>query len=456
MNRYALRQWFFIMMLASVATVASANGAPRIALVIGNGQYEDAPLRNPENDARAVATTLKRLGFEVALKLNQTSGQTKRAMRDFGRRLKQPNAIGLFFYAGHGMQVNGQNYLIPVNSQIEDEYEVELEGVGANRVLAAMEAAGNPMNIVILDACRNNPFSRSFRAKRQGLAQMDAPTGSLIAYSTAPGSVAADGEGRHSPYARHLIRAMNVPNLPIEQVFKRARIGVQSLTDGRQTPWESSSLTGNFFFINAQTANIATQPQVANSKPAEGEDLMVEVEFWRTVKDSADAADLNAYLDAYPGGKFSAVAHNRLRRMKSLSSSDVPDVAAISTAQKGAQHPWDGEWVGRRGECKSGIQAHKIAEGDIAAEMAGRRADVRMVFQLGQNGYLRFSAEIDEGGRFRYQGTPDYDSPYGYGQRGTFEFVGLAQGDEIRGKWSTFGCAGGEWYLKRVADRPKL
>ena len=230
--------------------VAGSKAAPaerRVALVVGNGSYKNAPLRNPVHDAEAVAKTLQRLGFHVTLKLNQDRLGLAQAIRDFGNQLKGSNA-GLFYYAGHGMQVKGRNYLIPVDADIQVEDEVPYRSIDANEVLAKMETSRNPLNVVILDACRNNPFARSFRSNSQGLAQMDAPSGTLLAFATSPGSVASDGSGSNGLYTKHLLTNLDTPGLAIEQMFKRVRISVMKDTVNKQIPWESSSLVGDFYF----------------------------------------------------------------------------------------------------------------------------------------------------------------------------------------------------------------
>ena len=254
--------------LAAMLLLGASSGTraaePRIALVMGNGAYDTAPLANPPNDAKLMAGTLARLGFEVIERRDGDQATMKRAIQEFGARLERagPAAIGLFFYAGHGVQLNGRNYLIPTRARIERDSDLEIEAVSADWVLEQMRYARNRLNLVILDACRNNPFARSFRSADRGLAKMDAPAGVLIAYSTAPGDVAADGNSRNSPYTEALARAVGEPNLPVEQVFKRTRIAVLGATAGRQTPWESSSLTGDFYFaggVGAAGASARTQ-----------------------------------------------------------------------------------------------------------------------------------------------------------------------------------------------------
>lgn len=222
----------------------------RIALVIGNANYASAPLKNPVNDATDMAAALRAVGFQVTLGTDWTKRQMEDAIRAFGAKLRA-GGTGLFYFAGHGVQVRGRNYLVPVGFAIGSESEVEYEAVDAGRVLGQMEDAGNSVNIVILDACRNNPFGRGFRSAEQGLAQVTAPNGSFVAYATAPGSVAADGAGRNGTYTAALLEALRVPNLRVEDVFKRVRQTVARATAQQQIPWDSSSLVGDFYFARS-------------------------------------------------------------------------------------------------------------------------------------------------------------------------------------------------------------
>ncbi len=227
---------------------ATAPVEQRIALVIGNGQYKDSPLANPVNDARAIAKALTSSGFKVVEKENLSQRDFQTALRNFGDALKH-GGVGLFYYAGHGMQVKGRNFLIPVDAHIEREDEVAYNSIDANQVLDKMESANNRLNIVILDACRNNPFARSFRSGSVGLAQMDAPVGTLIAFATAPGSVASDGPDQNGLYTKYLLQSMVQPGIKIEDVFKRVRVDVRRDSQGKQIPWESTSLEGDFVFV---------------------------------------------------------------------------------------------------------------------------------------------------------------------------------------------------------------
>ena len=229
-----------------------AAAEKRIALVIGNSNYSSSPLKNPVNDATDMAIILKKLGFDVILKKNMTHRPMEEAIRDFGNRLKSQKGVGLFFYAGHGLQANNMNYLIPISANIEKETDVQFEAVNVERVLAEMANADNGLNIVILDACRDNPFRGLFRSSNRGLAVVsNAPTGTFISYSTAANQVARDGSGRNSPYTAALLKHIGEPGLSINDVFMKVRQNVRKSTG--QTPWELSSLEGRFYFNQGQT-----------------------------------------------------------------------------------------------------------------------------------------------------------------------------------------------------------
>jgi hypothetical protein len=233
-------------------------GGKRVALVIGNSEYREAPLRNALNDGRDMADALRVLGFAVI------SGENleRRAMEDkiitFGEQLREED-VGLFYFAGHGMQVSGVNYLVPIQAQITKEQYISSEAVPLTRVLQAMERAGNKTNIIILDACRNNPFvgsfrSGSFRSVTRGLAPVLAPRGMLIAYATDPGDVAADGDGRNGLYTETLLQYIRNPDLEIMEVFKWVGRTVSGKSAGKQVPWVNTSLYEDFYFTLSSLA----------------------------------------------------------------------------------------------------------------------------------------------------------------------------------------------------------
>jgi formylglycine-generating enzyme required for sulfatase activity len=297
--------------------------ARRFALVIGNDAYATAPLKNPVNDARALARALRACDFDVLERENLTQSGTKQALRAFGERLRAGGraAVGLFYYAGHGVQVRDRNYLIPVGAVVNNEEEIEYEAVDVGFAMAQMEAAQNSLNIIILDACRDNPFARSFRSASRGLAQMQAPTGTLIAYATAPGRTASDGPGANGLFTSELLAAMRTPGLAIEDVFKQVRIKVREKSNGQQVPWEASSLVGDFYFTPTNKT-VAAGPEPTGPLPRlTADESAVELSFWETIKNSNDAEDFKAYLEQYPNGRFAALAR---RRVATLAQAHAP------------------------------------------------------------------------------------------------------------------------------------
>ncbi len=232
------------------------KGEKRLALVIGNSAYQHAGrLKNPVNDADAMSRTLSRLGFDVSIHKDLHESDMKQAIDEFGSRLGNYD-VGLFFFAGHGIQVDGINYLIPVNVDLKSENDVEYTCVEAGRVLGKMEDAGCRVNIVMLDACRNNPFERSWSrsVRGSGLAEMSNIPESLIAYATAPGNTASDGDGDNGLYTSAVLQHIETPNITIEEMFKRVRRAVLEKTGGEQRSWESTSITSDFYFKVAPLA----------------------------------------------------------------------------------------------------------------------------------------------------------------------------------------------------------
>ena len=238
-----------LLVLAAFACTAQA-GERRVALVIGNGAYKyNTVLKNPANDAADLAAALRRNGFAVTSLLDAGRVEMERAIRDFGNALKDPEAVGLFFYSGHGAQAEGQNYLLPVDADIQAADEVAYKAVDAEAVLAKMRSAGNRLNIVVLDACRNNPFPGASKSGERGLAvvRVKVPE-SVIVYATDPGATAADGEGRNSPFTRAFLTQMETPGQDITIMMKRVTSAVREGTRGAQTPWVSSNLSVDFAF----------------------------------------------------------------------------------------------------------------------------------------------------------------------------------------------------------------
>ncbi|MBI3514838.1 MAG: caspase family protein [Proteobacteria bacterium] len=327
----ALAVGALVLALAAPPALAQSPGTAsdrRVALVIGNGAYQaGGALANPVNDARAMSAKLKKLGFDVVALENGTQKQMQRAIGQFSAKLGA-DAISLFYYAGHGMQVNGRNYLMPVDAEITVEQTVRLEAVDVDAVIDQMSMAKSRVNLVILDACRNNPFERRFRSVAGGLASIEAPTGTLIAYATSPGKVAADGSGDNGLYTAELLTAMDAPGAKVEDVFKRTRANVVAKSAGNQTPWESSSLTGDFYFAGQ---GAAVTPATAATAPSADREIVL----WTSVKDSRNPALLQTYLDQFPQGTFAGTARvmiDELKRGQVAAAPAKPDVAATRPA----------------------------------------------------------------------------------------------------------------------------
>ena len=237
---------------ANIGTPAPVAGTEkRVALVIGNSAYENVKaLPNPANDAKAIGKFLNSAGFEVIQATDLDHDEMIQVLQDFSARISDrgPDTVAFVYYAGHGVQIAGENYLVPVDARIGSEADVPNAAIRLVDVMATLQAVPSRMRIVVLDACRNNPFSQLKDAGR-GLAIVDAPNGSIVGYSTAPGTEAFDGDGANSPYTTAFLRVAGEQNLPIERIFKQVRVAVNEATDGKQTPWESSSLTGDFYFF---------------------------------------------------------------------------------------------------------------------------------------------------------------------------------------------------------------
>jgi len=339
------------------ATAQPATQEARMALVIGNGAYRDAPLRNPVNDARAMKEALEGCKFTVTLLQNAGKREMEDAIRAFGDTIRG-GAVGLFYFAGHGVQVKGVNYLVPVGAKLDREDEVPYQAVEAGLVLDKMEAAKNRLNILILDACRNNPFARSWRSTGdKGLAQVKAPTGSLIAYATAPGSTAADGTGEHGLYTEALLAQMKEPGQELEKVFKKVREKVLSGSRHQQTPWESNSTVGDFYFHPLST-NLAG--------PTEA---VVEATYWEGIENSRNSKDLDAFLLKFPNGKYAELAKAKLANLRRASEHRViSNLAEPWKAIKRDNLETEAEWVARvatLGPMKVGTAMVKVEFYDV-------------------------------------------------------------------------------------------
>ncbi len=297
---------------------APAMAERRVALVIGNGAYAKSPLPNTLNDARDMTAVLKRLGFKVISRMDASQKQMQRAIIQFGRELEK-GGVGLFYYAGHAVQLRDRNYMIPIGAQITAADHVEPESVDLYKVIGRMAGARNKMNIVILDACRDNPFRDVFQLYSEGLAQMRAPARSYIAYAAGPGGLAADGTGKNSFYTGALLASLEQPGVSIEKVFKNVRSAVIKKTKGLQVPWTSSSITEDFYF----------RPKVAaKPAPSKGKAIDREVVFWQSIFQSRNPEDFQAYLNQFPKGIFVPLAQNKLKSLPRVAAKSAPAAPA--------------------------------------------------------------------------------------------------------------------------------
>ncbi len=292
------------LMLFFAASGNALAAGRRVALVIGNSAYAHVPqLTNPANDATDIAAELKKLGFEVIAGTDADKRSMKNALRQFVERRRGAEA-SLFFYAGHGIQMNGQNYLIPTDAELKDTFDVDWDLISLSKILEPMANEAGGTSIILLDACRNNPFENNFRSGSRaafivpGLARVETASGTFISFSTAPNNVAEDGTGRNSPFAEALLRHISTPGEDLASILTDVKQDVNKATKNKQTPWSEDSLTSKFYFIVPETAD----PR--------------EHQFWQSVGTSSNPEELKAYISQYPNGHFVPVAKLRIAELE--------------------------------------------------------------------------------------------------------------------------------------------
>jgi hypothetical protein len=284
--------------------ILPAAAAKRIALVIGNGNYAHViDLKNPVNDADLMERTLKDVGFEVQRYNDLDQRGMKQAMLEFGRKLKEGAEASMFYYAGHGIEIAGENYLVPVDADLQSSEEADIQNVSVNSFLSLSENSGVAMNIVILDACRNNPFRSLRGAGDGGLAPVKAPSGTYVAYATAPGAVANDGDSANSPFTLALTESMRQPGLTLEAVLKLTRAKVQTQTNGKQLPFDSSAITGDFYFV----------PVVATAPPQQTPQRDTAQDAYQAAGDDPDL--LRVVVDKFGDTVWAALATEKLKHL---------------------------------------------------------------------------------------------------------------------------------------------
>jgi hypothetical protein len=315
-----------------------ANTPDRIALVVGNSAYKDDPLPNAKNDARDMAAALRELKFDVVEAQDATRSQMQAALAEVGKRLAGKNATALFYFAGHGLQLDWRNYLMPVDAVLNSASDVAKSCVDVEEALGTFVRAKTKLNVVVLDACRNNPFTE--KATGKGLAQMDAPPSTLLAYATAPGNVAEDGKGSNGLYTSALLPELKKPEQRIEDVFKRTRFMVRRQSLGRQIPWESTSLEDDFYFLPPKVTAKATEEQVKR-------EMAAEFAAWDRVKDSRDPDVFIEFLRAFPSGTVSEMAQFRLDQLTKPTIVAAAGKGQVQALASGARRYRLGDWIER-------------------------------------------------------------------------------------------------------------
>ncbi|MCW5702966.1 MAG: caspase family protein [Bradyrhizobium sp.] len=297
----------------------------KVALVVGNSAYASVPrLPNPRNDASDIIARLKSIGFEVTPGLDLDRNGFLQSLATFGRAAESAD-VALFFYAGHGLQVSGQNYLVPVDGKVESEAELDLALIPVSLVMQQL-ARGSRVNLVFLDACRDNPFAkdlsrslgtRSASALGRGLGRIQSTSGTFIAFATQPDNVAQDGDGRNSPFTKALLTNIEKPGLSISDLMIEVRNDVMRQTNGKQVPWDSSSLTGRFFFRIEGTVTVTPEASRPTAPvPAPVDPKALELAVWQAIKDSSDRAAFEKFLSDFPGGVFASAARARIAALR--------------------------------------------------------------------------------------------------------------------------------------------
>jgi hypothetical protein len=321
----------FVLIPILVLCAAPANAEKRVALVIGNSAYVSVPrLANTRNDARLMADTLRDLGFTLVgggAQLDLTDQAFRQIVQDFGKQL-QGSDVGLFYYAGHGVQVRSSNYLVPVDANPTREADVDFQMLDANLVLLQMEGAGTKLNFVILDACRNNPLAgRGLRSVVSGLATMQSPEGTLISFATQPGNVAQDGNNGHSPYTEALAKTMRKPGLDIFRTFNEVGLAVDAATGGAQKPWFSlSPIRGEFYFTGSVSIDANLTVKTPPPDPA--------AQAWAVTKDTTSVAVVEDFIRQFGTTVYGSMARARLEELKKSQEATAPATLPVPTEPK--------------------------------------------------------------------------------------------------------------------------
>ena len=352
---FAQRSIGAIVAAATLLVCEAALASNKVALVIGNSAYRNvAYLPNPLNDAREVGNALDRLGFSVTRLHNATYDQMRRAFLDFGRTARDAE-MALVFFAGHGIEIAGENWLIPIDAELKSDTDVEHEALGLKGVMLTVENTGK-LGLVILDACRNNPFAAKMkqatrtRAVTRGLVQVEPNANVLVAYAARDGTLAADGEGRHSPFTVALLKHIETPGLEINFLFRNVRDDVMRATNRVQQPYVYGSLSRDAIYLKTAAATDSAVPPAASAPAARTPEF--EVAYWNSIKDSSNVVEFESYLKAYPNGAFAALARLRIAELKTKAATE----RQVATPPSGPSAP-----AVKRGKCFS-FQGRQFCE----------------------------------------------------------------------------------------------
>jgi hypothetical protein len=429
--------------------------APRRALVIGNSSYAVGPLKNPANDAKAIGEALKSQGFEVTMGLDLKRAEMIDLIGAYGHALASSKPVALFYFAGHGLQLAWRNYLVPVDAKLKSAADVQAQCVDVNAVIEGIGKAANPMNVIILDACRDDPFGSS---QQKGLSQLDAPPGTLLAYATSPGNVASDGDGANGLYTENLLREIKVPEAKIEDVFKRVRLGVRRRSNGQQIPWESTSLEEDFWFIPPKEAlRLAREEaerarederrrkegeqeaerlrreeqerqRIAQAEKAREEQLerefQQELSFWQRVDGAKQAGPLEEYLRRYPSGRFAELAQLQLdailaregeKRIQIASSEGNPFTQGTQRADLGYKVGDHYSYVQLDPDTKQVIGKSNRRVTEVT--------ETQVIINNGRGIYDRLGNLVQSGEGRRYTSRQDQPLEYAIGKRWSTRFT---------------------------------
>ena len=434
--RVRLAVFSFIVVLLTAIASAPALADKRVALVIGNSAYQNVTaLDNPKNDARLMADTLRSLGFSLVgggAQLDLDKGGIDRAVRAFGAQLQGAD-VALFYYAGHGVQISGANYLVPVDANPVRQSDVDFQMLDANVILRQMADSGTKLNLVILDACRNNPFGgRGLRGGTRGLAQMQAPEGTLISFATQPGNVAQDGDDGDSPYTKALAQTIRKPGLDVFRTFNEVGLAVASATGGTQQPWVSlSPIKGDFYFVGPPEVPVA--PVIATPGPSEAE------RAWAMIKDTTIVTVLDDFIRRFGDSFYATLARARLAELKKAQVATVtpPSVPVTPEPQRPAQaapkSPSSQQDSPLRKDAEARVAALEAIVDPVLVGTFKHAAiideyDWRFIYTIAPDGTYRLVTTHEEDGRYsaangRYR---TIGAKTGHVRTGTYRAVGSA------------------------------